>query len=189
MRQGSCSTTSLISRSTVASDQAGRCHRAGSRGTRPAGWERSGSRRARAWRCASGAAASGILAAVLAVTILGYNAGVKHTWLGPAAMGACRGLNLLLGMTHAAALGGPVAWLAALAYGLYVSGITVASRSEATGGARGLLVAGLVVQLAAILTLAAVGCSGSRFPARAGVTRSFLSRVCSCWLWWLSSSV
>ena len=52
----------------------------------------------------------------------GYNAGLKHTWLGPLFMGACRGLNLLLGMSHAQALGGPIAWFAAVAYGLYVVG-------------------------------------------------------------------
>ena len=50
---------------------------------------------------------SGVLAAVLALAILGYDAGLKHTRLGPEVMGACRGLNLLLGMTHAAALEWP----------------------------------------------------------------------------------
>lgn len=85
---------------------------------------------------ASGSIMSGLLAAVLALAILSYDSGLKHTLLGPEVMGACRGLNLLLGMTHAAAFGGPVAWLAALAYGIYVAGITIASRSEAIGGAR-----------------------------------------------------
>ena len=116
---------------------------------------------------ASGSASSGILAAVLALTVLGYDAGLKHTWLGPAVMGGCRGLNFLLGMTHATALGGPPAWVAALAYGAFVSGITVGSRSEATGGGRGLLVAGLAVEMAAVVTLAAVGFWGSRFPSPA----------------------
>ena len=78
-------------------------------------------------------------------------------------MGACRGLNLLLGMTHAAALGGPIAWLAALAYGIFVGGITVISRSEAVGGARSSLVAGLVLQMTAVLALAGVGFSGGAF--------------------------
>ena len=31
----------------------------------------------------------------------GYDAGLKHTWLGPLFMGACRGLNLLLGLSAA----------------------------------------------------------------------------------------
>ena len=113
---------------------------------------------------ASGSIMSGLLAAVLALAILGYDAGLKHTLLGPEVMGACRGLNLLLGMTHAAAFGGPIAWLAALAYAIYVAAITIASRSEATGGARASLVAGLVLQLAAIVALAGVSFSGSRFP-------------------------
>jgi 4-hydroxybenzoate polyprenyltransferase len=114
---------------------------------------------------ASGSVSSGVLAAVLALAILGYDAGLKRTWLGPEVMGACRGLNFLLGMTHAAAMGGPIAWLAALAYGTFVCGITISSRSEAVGGARPLLVAGLLFQMAAILALAAVGFSGARFPS------------------------
>ena len=113
---------------------------------------------------ASGAAVSGLVAFVLALTILGYDAGLKRTWLGLALMGACRGLNLLLGMSHADALGGPIAWCAALAYGIFVTGITIGSRSEAVGGARTSLVAGLVFQMTAILALAAVGCSAARFP-------------------------
>ena len=81
-------------------------------------------------------------------------------------MGACRGLNLLLGMTHAAALGGPIAWLAALAYGVFVAGITIGSRSEAVGGAACSLVAGLLFQLTAILALAAVGFSATAISER-----------------------
>jgi 4-hydroxybenzoate polyprenyltransferase len=116
---------------------------------------------------ASGSAASGLLAAVLALAILGYDIGLKHTWLGPAAMGACRGMNFLLGMTHVVELGGPIAWLAALAYAIFVAGITIASRSEAVGGglARPSLLTGLLLQLTAIVTLAAVGFSRERFPA------------------------
>jgi 4-hydroxybenzoate polyprenyltransferase len=112
----------------------------------------------------SGSTTSGLLAAALAVTILCYDAGLKRTWLGPLVMGACRGLNLLLGTSHAAALGGPITWLAALAYGTFVAGITVASRSEAKGGGRTWLVAAIGIQLTAVLALAGVGFSGVRFP-------------------------
>ena len=77
---------------------------------------------------------------------------------------ACRGLNLLLGMSHAAAFGGQFAWLAAAGYGIFVAGITLASRSEAFGGGRKTLVAGLIFQFAAIVTLATVGFSARRFP-------------------------
>jgi 4-hydroxybenzoate polyprenyltransferase len=113
---------------------------------------------------ASGSVGSGLLAAALALTILGYDAALKRNWIGPVAMGTCRGLNLLLGTSHAAASGGPVAWIAALAYGIFVAGITVASRSEAKGGGRSFLVAALGIELTAILALAGVGFSSARFP-------------------------
>jgi 4-hydroxybenzoate polyprenyltransferase len=114
---------------------------------------------------ASGSLASAIVAMLLALCILSYDAGLKHTWLGPGFMGGCRGLNLLLGMTHSAALAGPIGWLAAVVYGLYVAGITVVSRSEAKGGGRGWLVTGLVLQDLAILGFCAVALSHQRFPS------------------------
>ncbi len=133
---------------------------------------------------ASGSAASGLLATVLALTILAYDAGVKRTWLGPVFMGACRGLNFLLGMSHAAALGGPIAWVAAFAYGFFVAGITIGSRSEAVGGARGALVAGLLVAVDGHRR------SGSRRPFRPAIslparrpTRHPSWRGCSFWHW------
>jgi hypothetical protein len=113
---------------------------------------------------ASGSMKSAVVATILALFILAYNAGLKHTWVGPLFMGSCRGLNLLLGMSHAQALGGPIAWSAAVAYGLYVVGITVMSRSETSGGVRGGLVAGLGLQDLALLGLAGVTLAHDRFP-------------------------
>jgi 4-hydroxybenzoate polyprenyltransferase len=95
---------------------------------------------------------------------LSYDAALKQTWLGPIFMGACRGLNLLLGMSHAPALAGPVGWYAAIAYGIYVAGITVVSRSETSGGHRRGLLAGLALQNIAVLGLAAVALAHRRFP-------------------------
>jgi len=114
--------------------------------------------------CASGTARSGIVAAILALCIVSYNAGLKHTWLGPAFMGACRGLNLLMGMSHSPTLAGPIGWYAALAYGLYVAGITVVSRSETSGGSRGGLLAGVALQNVAVLGMAGVALAHRRFP-------------------------
>ena len=112
----------------------------------------------------SGSPISGIVALILAGCILAYDAGWKGTPLGPALMGACRGLNLLLGMTHAPALGGPVAWFAAAAYGLFVMGITVVSRSETRADdPRGFLT-GLTTQQLAILGLAAAAMAHRLFP-------------------------
>ena len=114
---------------------------------------------------ASGSPASGVVAALLAGCILAYDAGLKHTPLGPAFMGGCRGLNLLLGLTHAPELGGPVAWGAVAAYGLYVAGITVVSRSETRGEDRRGLITGLTLQDLALLALAGAAMAHRRFPA------------------------
>jgi 4-hydroxybenzoate polyprenyltransferase len=134
------------------------------------------SRRAAAWlgglglavgpalACVSGSAESGIVAAILAVLILAYDSGLKHTQLGPAVMGACRGVNLLLGMSQSESSGGPIGWCAAIAYGLFVAGITVVSRSEASGGSRGGLLVGVAIQNLAMLGLAGAALAPRRFP-------------------------
>jgi 4-hydroxybenzoate polyprenyltransferase len=113
---------------------------------------------------ASGSMASGIVAMILAACILGYDAGLKHTWLGPVVMGSCRGLNLQLGMSCAPALAGPIAWFAAVVYGLFVAGITVVSRSETSGGSRVGLLTGLALQDFALLGMAGVALGHRQFP-------------------------
>jgi 4-hydroxybenzoate polyprenyltransferase len=115
----------------------------------------------------SGSSGSGLVAMLLAVSILAYDAGLKHSALGPLFMGGCRSLNLLLGMTHAGGLVGWAGWSAAIAYGLFVAGITVVSRSEVHGGSRAGLVAGLWLQNLALVGLAAVALQPRRFPAPA----------------------
>jgi 4-hydroxybenzoate polyprenyltransferase len=114
---------------------------------------------------AGGSVAPSIVAAILAACILAYDAGVKHTHFGPVLMGACRGLNLLMGMANAPHLGGPIAWSAAAAYGLYVAGITVISRSETREGERRGLVGGLSLLNLALLGLAAIAMAHQRFPS------------------------
>lgn len=81
-------------------------------------------------------AVAGTIASLLALAALLYNAITKHyVWLGPATMGVCRGLNLLLGVSAApAALSGGGA--VALVPLLYVAAITLASRGEVDGGSR-----------------------------------------------------
>ncbi len=80
----------------------------------------------------SGSLASGIVAAILALCILLYDGGLKHTPLGPSVHGRVPGLNLLLGMSLS-----PAAWPVRRAgsprrpTALYVAGITVISRFEA----------------------------------------------------------
>jgi hypothetical protein len=79
---------------------------------------------------AAGSPRAVVVEVVLIVAVLAYDLGLKRTLLGPEVMGACRGLNLLLGLSASANLGGPAGWIAAASYATFVAGITWISRSE-----------------------------------------------------------
>lgn len=90
---------------------------------------------------------SGFVALALALLVLGYDAWSKHhPWLGPLNMGACRGVNLLLGMSAVPLLMGD-RWHLALLPVAYVAAITAVSRGEVHGGGRmaGRLALGLLL--------------------------------------------
>ncbi len=112
------------------------------------------------------------LAVSLALTacVLGYDAGLKRTPLGPEVMGSCRSLNLLLGMSAAPALGGPAGWLAAGAFGLFVVGVTWISRdeaeAEAVGGTSRRVLAGMLLHDLALVGLLAAALGVFPFPGR-----------------------
>lgn len=76
---------------------------------------------------------SGPVAVSLAGMILFYDAWAKHTLLGPFAMGACRGLNVVFGAT-AANWGLQADWLVlflpAITSVLYIAGVTWFARTE-----------------------------------------------------------
>jgi 4-hydroxybenzoate polyprenyltransferase len=112
----------------------------------------------------SGSLWSLFVATLLSIAIRAYNSGLKRTALGPQIMGACRGLNLLLGMTHSPALGGPAGWLAALSFGVFVAGITWISRSETKSGETRNLLLGLTIQNLALLGLMALALQPRLFP-------------------------
>jgi 4-hydroxybenzoate polyprenyltransferase len=117
----------------------------------------------------SGSMSSVAVALTLVACVLGYNLGLKRTVLGPEVMGACRGLNLLLGMSQAEQMGGPIGWLAAGSLALFVVGVTWISRSEAeTSGRIGGIAAGMILQNAAILGLMAVALQPRRFASPLG---------------------
>jgi 4-hydroxybenzoate polyprenyltransferase len=95
----------------------------------------------------------GLVATFLAACIALYDGALRRTRLGPLAMGGCRMLNVLLGMS---ALAGPWQlhhWLVAGAVGLYIVGLTWFSRQEAEASRRGPLVAATAVMLAGVLLL------------------------------------
>jgi 4-hydroxybenzoate polyprenyltransferase len=80
-----------------------------------------------------------IVAVVLASCIVLYNAALKKTVVGPIAMGACRMLNVLLGMSLAAEVSAPdvarpwstTEWAIAVGIGTYVAGVTRIAQFEA----------------------------------------------------------
>ncbi len=103
---------------------------------------------------------SGVVVTLLAICVLLYDARVKATVAGPVAMGGCRLLNVLLGMsTGALATGdGSLAsfaahqWIAASGIGVFIAGVTWFARYEAgvvrpgrLGAATGVMMAGFVI--------------------------------------------
>ncbi|HQU44792.1 MAG: hypothetical protein B7Z73_06665 [Planctomycetia bacterium 21-64-5] len=96
----------------------------------------------------------GIVATVLAAAVVLYDAVLKRTPLGPLAMGSCRVLNVLLGMSAAADVFQPIHWIVALGVGTYIAGVTWFARTEATDSHRGQLALGLLVMLGGIGLLA-----------------------------------
>ncbi len=117
-----------------------------------------------AWR-------SGVVATLLALFILLYDGILKRTFLGPLAMGSCRLLNVLLGMS----LAGPIdsantlpafklAGVALLGFtapelltasgiGVYIAGVTWFARREASSSSRWQLAAATVVMASGIALL------------------------------------
>ena len=95
----------------------------------------------------------GIVASLLALCVILYNAVLKRTVLGPLAMGACRLLNVLLGMSVLSDASGTAVpwrdehWLVAGAIGIYIVGVTCFARTEARRSSRLQLTAGSLVML------------------------------------------
>lgn len=115
----------------------------------------------------------GSVATVLAGCVVLYDAVLKRTPLAPLAMGACRTVNVLLGMSLAPLVadfgelsrvdagsphvrwGMPAAWLIAAGIGVYIVGVTIFARTEARASSRTRLIGGLGVLLAGMALLTA----------------------------------
>ena len=101
---------------------------------------------------------SGVLATLLAVMIVLYDGVVKKTSLAPLAMGSCRLLNVLFGMSVAANLNSlfgytPAQWLIAGGFGIYIVGVTLFAREEAITSRRSALIVAACVMLTGIMML------------------------------------
>lgn len=115
---------------------------------------------ASAWQVGATSAA---IAAAIAALALGYDAWGKHqSVLGPLNMGACRGLNLLLGVS-AMSVALPERWHLAIIPIAYVGAITAVSRGEVAGGTRAVsaLALGLLVGVLASLAIMGVTAGAS----------------------------
>lgn len=109
----------------------------------------------------------GIVATLLAGAVYLYDGLVKPTPIAPVVMGACRTLNVLLGMSVSLDPWGGPHWAAALGVGLYIVGVTTFARSEARESGRLQLAAGLAILLAGLAVVASmpVWATGEEWPA------------------------
>jgi 4-hydroxybenzoate polyprenyltransferase len=121
---------------------------------------------------AGGAAAAarmwqpGAVALLLAACVFAYDSTLKRTPAGPLAMGACRLLNVLLGMSVSPEPWQAVHWAVAGGVGLYIVGVTLFARREAAVSTRIQLIAGTLILLGgiALLSSAPRWATGTEWP-------------------------
>jgi 4-hydroxybenzoate polyprenyltransferase len=97
----------------------------------------------------------GMVAVLLAVCILLYDAYLKPTPVGPVLMGGCRMLNVLLGMSVATAAWQTEHYLVAGGIGIYVAGVTWFARTESARSSRLHLALATALMMLGIALLAA----------------------------------
>lgn len=95
--------------------------------------------------------ASFIVAVALMLAILAYDGWLKPTWAGPLAMGTCRFLNVLLGVSACGSLVWPQGAHLALVVGLYIVGVTWFARTEARLSNQNVLRGAAMVMLLSLL--------------------------------------
>jgi 4-hydroxybenzoate polyprenyltransferase len=91
------------------------------------------------------------VAVCLAVAVLLYDGWLKRTWAGPLAMGACRFLNVLLGLSACGSLLWPRGAHLAMIVGLYIVGVTWFARTEARMSNRNALRGAAAVMLISLI--------------------------------------
>ena len=94
------------------------------------------------------------VAILLALAIVLYNAVLKETVVGPLAMGGCRMLNVLLGMSVLGAPLAPEHWLVAGAIGVYITGVTWFARSDFERSDRRQLFVAMMIMMGGVGMLA-----------------------------------
>jgi 4-hydroxybenzoate polyprenyltransferase len=92
-----------------------------------------------------------VLAGFLVACIMLYDSWLKHTSLGPVAMGACRFFNMLLGLSAAGTWTGGFGIHLAFVVGLYIVGVTWFARTEARLSKQSSLTGAAFVMLASLI--------------------------------------
>lgn len=115
-------------------------------------------------------ARAALTAAALAGTVWAYDLGLKRTPAGPAAMGAARGLDLLMGAATTGAIPAG-AWRAGGVLACHTAAVTAVSRSEVEGGRSDAPLAAL-----AVTTVLAAGLAAPRRLSAGGATTAGASR-------------
>lgn len=109
----------------------------------------------------------GAIATLLAMCIVLYDSVLKKTPVGPIAMGACRALNVLFGMSLGSAYRVPenmdrifwassAQWQVLAGIGVYITGVTWFARTDARTSSRPALILAIVVLSAGMALLATV---------------------------------
>jgi 4-hydroxybenzoate polyprenyltransferase len=91
-----------------------------------------------------------LLASLLIGAILLYDGWLKRTWAGPVGMGACRFLNVLLGLSAAPQVDWTAGVYLALVVGVYIVGVTWFARTEAQASSPAALAGAALLMLAAL---------------------------------------
>jgi 4-hydroxybenzoate polyprenyltransferase len=94
-----------------------------------------------------------LVAVGLAALVVLYNARLKRTALGPVAMGGCRALNVLLGMSVLRENWGVTHWVVAAGIGVYIAGVTWFARNDARRSDRWQLIAATLVMVTGVGTI------------------------------------
>jgi 4-hydroxybenzoate polyprenyltransferase len=130
----------------------------------------------------NGSFRSGLIAIALAAAVVLYDGRLKSTPLGPLGMGACRFLNVLLGMSIVSAEyvpWGESHFMVAGGIGVYIVGVTWFARTEAVMSSRPQLVGATLVMWLGIAMLAC-------FPLITAVPTVLQQKTYSIWfLLWL----
>lgn len=119
--------------------------------------------------------AAGVVAVALAACILLYDVRAKrYAFGGPLAMGACRGLNLVLGMAAVPAAAGEH-WRLAFLSVAYIAAVTMVSRGEVHGGRKPVAALALSAIAGVVAVLIALSVRSDEWPIPALVLTAALA--------------